>query len=492
MRRASLTLFLVLTTGTLGCSGGPGGPGSGGGGGGGGGGSGGQALDPDAEVFAGLPTGAASLQAICSRGNSDSVAAGLCASPSPKVASLADLQHAVGLFAGSQPPQFALTGHSSSLVARSVSAINPRAIMFTAPSQAPTTQQNDGSFVADPGFVAMGFVRGEQFVEVVGHDPQKDELHFYLMRFTQACNDKGCTSGDLLTPAVESNWNELTVYEDSDLKDTIFDCLHCHQPDGPSTRKMLRMQERRAPWTHWFRNNQNEPGGESLLADFRGAHGAGEPYAAIPGNLFDTPRSDPLVLEALVDNNSVSPQPNEFSGARIESEVAQSAPDQPAVNDPMGASPTWNKIHQLSLTGQAIPVPYHDVKITDASKLASMSAAYRQVVSGAQPVSSLPDIRDVLLDEGLADMGFVPEPSLDGNGILVAMCQRCHNATLDQTLTRARFDVTNLASMSRAEKDLAIARLQMSAAVERKVMPPARFGTLSAAQIALAVTELMK
>ena len=42
-----------------------------------------------------------------------------------------------------------------------------RAIVFTQPSQQPTTQQNDGSFIADPGFVTMGFVRGSQLVETV-------------------------------------------------------------------------------------------------------------------------------------------------------------------------------------------------------------------------------------------------------------------------------------------------------------------------------------
>ena len=448
----------------------------------------GEAIDPDADVFAGLPRGADSIHALCGRGHANLVATGLCKSPAPTVGSLSDLQHVVGLFAGNQPPQFALTGHSSSLVARSVSAINPRAIIFTAPSQGPTTQQNDGSFVGDPGFVAMGFVRGEQFVELVAHDPQRDELHFYLVRFTQSCNGKGCTNGDLLTPAIEKDWHELTVYEDTDLGNTIFDCQHCHQPDGPSSRKILRMQERRAPWTHWLRNNLNEPGGISLLADFQKLHGTNEDYAGIPGNLIDTPRSDPLVLEALIDNNSVSPQPNEFPGGRIENEVKHSAPSQPSVNDPVGASTTWDQIHQRAVAGQSIPVPYHDVKVTDSTKVARMTDAYRQVMAGA-PASTLPDIRDVFLDKGLSDMGFRPQPGSGGAGILVEMCQRCHNSSLDQTISRARFDAGNLAGMSRGAKDNAIARLRAGGA---KLMPPARFGSLSPDEIDAAIAELMK
>src|SRR5437763_1543258 len=101
----------------------------------------------------------------------------------------------------------------------------------------------------------------------------------------------GCAPGDLLTPAVEKQWRSVSLYEDEDLKNTVFDCRHCHQPNGPSTAKMLRMQERRAPWTHWFRNNANEPGGVTLVQDFQTAHGKSEDYAGIPAELLDTPRS---------------------------------------------------------------------------------------------------------------------------------------------------------------------------------------------------------
>ena len=43
------------------------------------------AVDPDAEVFAGLPRGADSLKALCGRGHSDLVARGLCAASAPMV-----------------------------------------------------------------------------------------------------------------------------------------------------------------------------------------------------------------------------------------------------------------------------------------------------------------------------------------------------------------------------------------------------------------------
>ena len=473
--RIALPLALGLALGLAGCGGSGGSDGSGGPGGSGG------VTDhgPEGAFFASLPAGATQLSKVCARKSRDAVAAHFCAASPPSVANIVELEHAVGLFDGPSPPQFALTGHSTSLVIREVSSINPRAIIFTAPSQQPTTQANDGTFIADPGFVAMGFVRGSQLVELAAHDPQSNELHLYLVRFLQDCNasSSGCTPGDLLTPAVERDWRSVTLYEDEDLKNTVFDCRHCHQPNGPSTTKMLRMQERRAPWTHWFRNNANEPGGVTLVDDFQAAHGKSEDYAGIPANLLDTPRSDPLVLEALVDNNSVSPQPNEFNTAKIEQQVRASNPAEPQQNMPMGQSQTWQQIYDYSSGGNAIPVPYHDVKVTDPSKLASLSATYRSFVDGTLSAGQLPDIRDVLLDGALADMGLVPRAGSDAVGILQQMCQRCHNSSLDQTISRANFNVENIASMSRGEKDAAIARLSASAS-SPLLMPPSRFGSL--------------
>jgi mono/diheme cytochrome c family protein len=445
--------------------------------------------DPEAAFFNGMPTGEAQLKILCARGSSDAAARGLCARPN--LDSLVALERAVGLLGQPQPPQLALTGHSTSLVARSVSAINPRAIVFTAPTGAPSAQPNDGSFVEDPGFVALGFVRGEQLAEIAAHDPQTDQIHFYLIRYTQPCNRKntGCTNGDLLTPAVEKNWRGWNVYEDVDLADTVFDCMQCHQPDGPGTRKILRMQERRAPWTHWLRNNQNQPGGETLLADFQAAHGTNEDYAGIPAAFIDTPRSDPLVLEALVDNNSLSPQPNEFNTQKIEQQVTQSAPAQPSVNLPMGQSAAWQQIFAVSQAGNAIPVPYHDVKITDPGKLAQMTSAYRAVAGGQQPLENLPDIRDVILDEALPDLGMRAQPGATGQQILQQMCQRCHNDKLDQSLARARFDVTKLATLPQSEKDAVIARIQLPSN-SPKLMPPARFSSLTSDEIATVVAML--
>jgi hypothetical protein len=227
------------------------------------------------------------------------------------------------------------------------------------------------------------------------------------------------------------------------------------------------------------------------VQDFQRAHGTAEDYAGIPAALLDTPRSDPLVFEALIDNNTVSPQPNEFQTGRIESEVRQSAPSQPQQNVPAGDSTTWNQIFNRAISGQAIPVPYHDVKVTDPGKLASLADAYRAVIEERAPRSSLPDIRDVFLAAAEPEMGLRPAPGLDGRGILIQTCAQCHNAKTDRALTRAKFDMSQLDTMSREEKDQAIMRLN-SPHESTKLMPPLRFARLSPEEVAAASAELRK
>lgn len=90
----------------------------------------------------------------------------------------------------------------------------------------------------------------------------------------------------------------------------------------------------------------------------------------------------------------------------------------------------------------------------------------------------LADIRDVFLDAGLRDMGFAPKAALGGRELLTQMCQQCHHAKLDLTLSREKFLVDQLDTMSRAEKDLAIERLQ-TPVDSRLAMPPALFRTIT-------------
>jgi hypothetical protein len=181
-------------------------------------------------------------------------------------------------------------------------------------------------------------------------------------------------------------------------------------------------------------------------------------------------------------------QPNAFPSAEVETQVAQVAPSQPVVNLPMGWSTTWAGIYQAAESGQAIAVPYHDVKVTDPDRLPAMTEAYAASRNGA-PLTV--DIREVLLPAGLIDMGFVPRAGLDGRTLLAQQCAQCHNSRLDPTLSRDRFLVDKLDQMSRSEKDLAIARIQLGTDT-RLTMPPPLFRLPNDSDRALMIEELKK
>jgi hypothetical protein len=372
-------------------------------------------------------------------------------------------------------PAFAIGGASSSLVARFISAINPRAFLFTPPPA-------DGS--RPSGYAVLTFTRGESFVEAAVHDPTLDQVNFYLVRFQQACGDS-CTNGDRLTPTLESGWTGVSIYESSTaLNDTVLDCLECHQPDA-SKPKLLRLPEGGSPYTHFF--SAQSTGGQALLADFHAAHGDAEDWGPIPAAMID--KSDPGKLRDLVAAAGFAEQPNPFDAAEIEREVEASSPAQPWANDPKGKSATWQALYDQAASGQFIAAPYHDVKVSDAAKLTPMTAAYRDFLGGARP--DLPDVRDVFLDDGLREMGFAPRQGANGRALLVQMCQQCHDSRLDQTLTRARFNLETLDALGRDEKDKAIARLMKDDADAEK-MPPVLFRTITDDERQKMIDELSK
>jgi hypothetical protein len=375
-------------------------------------------------------------------------------------------------------PGFALLGHSSALTARKVSSITPTAFVFTPPPA-------DGSKAV--GYTFLAYDPGEQFVEVVSHDKTTNDLNLYLVLFDKECTHApgGCTNADLLTPNLTSGWSNVRIYETTtDLNNTIADCKQCHAPVD-NKGLMLRMQEIAPPFTHWF--STDTLGGQSLLKDFHAAHGTSEDYGPIPAALID--KADPGKMAALITQAGFGTQPNAFDSAAIENEVVASCPNQPLLNLPIGQSATWQSIFGNAVAGQVIATPYHDVKVTDPNKLAQMTRAYQQWTAGK--VSDLPDIRDVFLDAGLREMGFAPQAGLDGRTLLQQMCQQCHNANLDPTISRDNFLVDQLDTMSRAEKDLAIQRLLITDN-SRLRMPPFLFRTVTDDEIQLMVQELQK
>ena len=440
-------------------------------------------LLPPSDVLAGLPDGDAQLDALCARKHQDPISLRLCARP--QLSSLADLQNAAGVAivdpargnGGGDNASFALLGHSTSIAGRFVSPINPRAFLFTSPASIARLRRQAHK---NPAFVALGFTRGEQLVELVARDPESNDLRFFLVRFEQACNASthGCDNLDLFGPAIESNWTRASVYEDEDLKNTVLDCRVCHQPGGPGTPKMLRMQELQAPWTHFFRAVDE---GNKIISDYFRAHASGESYAGIPA--FIVAHSQPARLEGLVENEGFQAQPNEFPTAPIGFELGGGTEPAKSLN--------FRAIFRHAVDGSAIPTPYPGMRASDEKRLDEAARRYRAVMDGKLPREQMPSLADLQNDEARWMTSERPKPGLGGAGILRQMCGRCHNPSLDQTVSRARFDATRLETMSRYEKEQAIRRLRLPKDAREK-MPPARFSELSETEIASVVAELEK
>lgn len=458
-----------------------------------------------------LPWGEKPTQQVCERRVDDLVHRALCGFDRPRITNLTDLLATFSLRPNDLDgfTSFSLAGHSTALSARSVSAINPRVVFvrvertdWVESRMDPGRNGQEGD--ADAGvyingldpqsqMLLLAFVRGEQFVEIIVRDNDDDSFRFYVVGFRQACNYKrdGCTPGDLLTPAIESEWIEYTLYDETALENTVMDCAPCHQPNGPGTPKVLRMHELNSPWTHWFSNGSE--GGMALFADYLGAKGS-EPLAELSHESIRD--ANPNSISIAIFFSGLEAQPFEFVSDTIEAEVKASAAAmggmQPMDNAVPGQSPTWLELYRAAQRGETITVPYHDVKVTDPKKLAAMSAAYQAYRRGDLARSALPDIRDVFPDdpERLAHMGMMTEPGLSGEGVLMEACASCHNAHLNQNLSRARF-AADLTGMGREEKDRAIERLMLPPS-HPLAMPPARLRMLTPEARARAIKALKK
>ena len=442
-------------------------------------------------LFDALPKGADARAILCAPPlGQDVVVSHLCTPTPPQLRGIRDLQAVLG-FGFANPsatgsnggtdgnPVYAITGHSSSLVLSGVSTVNPRTVICRDFGKI-NVKRGDPT-PANPNFFAcMGFTRGDNIVEVATTDAGNGDLNFYIIKFETACSlAHTCTPADLFMPAVEQEWVEYNAYEDDPfLKNTILDCRQCHQ-NGGATLPFLRLQETTAPFTHFFSNSID--GGKALLNDFWAAHGQTEDYGPIPAALIAG--SDGGKLAAFVQAEGfLGAQVNPFPSAAIEAEVQQSSPRQPVSNALAGKSSIWQTLFVAFQNGTAIPPPYHDVKVTDATKLAVFTSAYQAVKAGTAGPETLPDVRDMFSDDPQirAELSLGAVPGASVTQLFTSMCMQCHNDGLDQNLTRARFSVTALLAgkLTAAEKSEAIARL-LRGAEELQLMPPKRFRSLT-------------
>ncbi|HVY37601.1 MAG TPA: PKD domain-containing protein [Polyangia bacterium] len=426
------------------------------------------AADPELERFG---TRQSTWDRVCGRRRGDPFAGVLCGGGRrPEIRDIAELLELVGL---ADDRAFALTGNSTSLLAREVSALNPRLLVF--PRVGDDLRRPDKT-------IAVGFVRGEQLVELAGRDPATGDINFYLLTFEQPCNatSAGCDLASLLTEEIEHGWTAYSVYDQDDLEGTSLDCNSCHQPDGYGTKRILRMQELASPWLHWFpqRFVQRTDSDRVLLGQFTDTHRDEEQYGGIPidviGNALD--QGSGAQLEAFVRAEGFGDQPNPFD-AQIVTEMKT------------GDSPTWDARFQTHLQGQAIPVPYPAIDVTDQAKRSAAVRSFQDVVRGAAPRAGLADIRDVFSQDATEKLSFVPQPGADGKTVLLQMCARCHDGRGNPQLSKNGFNVRSLDTLPRGEKDLAIARINDTS---RARMPPWRVGALTADSIRAATAELQK
>jgi DNA-binding beta-propeller fold protein YncE/mono/diheme cytochrome c family protein len=444
-----------------------------------------EAAQPNVDEWANLPplshpdpeldrlgSRAETLRRVCARGRADPFAKVLCEAERPAIGSMLQLLELVGL-ADAESRAFALTANSTSLVSKSVTGLNPRMIVFP---------RVESDLVPPQEMTAVGFVRGEQFVELVGRDPVTDDLNFYLLHFERQCNydQAGCDLASLLTEEIEHDWTAYSVYDHDDLEPTSFDCLSCHQPGPEGSKLILRMQELTGPWLHWFpqRFGQRTESDRVLTTQFAEVHAHDTQYGGIPvdtiANALD--EGSGAQLEALLRAEGFAEQPNPFD-ARITAEMNA------------GQSPTWAERFDAHLRGEAIAVPYPLIDVSDEVLRQAAAQSYLAVVTQAAPRESLLDNRQIFSVDAQQKLSFIPAADADGKTVLLQMCARCHDGRGDPVSNKSNFNVLRLDDMPRAKKELAISRLN---ATDEGRMPPWRVGTLSPAHIQAATDELMK
>lgn len=405
---------------------------------------------------------------LCDRadGRDDVVRQAFCAESPRLIAGLADLIYAIDL----QPQRTVSTiytgavllNHSTSLSGHVVSEINPRAIIMT-----------PNLFVA--------FQRGVQQVELAARDHNNAaSFNYYLIDFQQACNAAvgGCKPGDLYTPSIESSWLSFTLTDDEDLKNSPSDCRQCHQRARETPA--LLMRELEGPWTHYFGVEEEDPPGypeatgSALLRDFIAAK-ADETYASL------TPERLRRTLGISLQNLVARPQPLLFNASQIVNERW------PSVDGTYAATPaksrTWYDGYEAFKRGEQLPLPYFEPRVTDKIKQQRLTTAYQNYIKGELPAAELPDLADIFPDDPQtrAEIGFQTEPNAAPAQTLIQACGACHNDVLDQTISRARFNIA-LGRMDRTAIDLAIARMQLPSD-DPGVMPPQSRRTIADGQL---------
>ncbi|HKU40565.1 MAG TPA: hypothetical protein VJR89_20535, partial [Polyangiales bacterium] len=135
-------------------------------------------------------------------------------------------------------------------------------------------------------------------------------------------------------------------------------------------------------------------------------------------------------------------------------------------------SPTWERAFEAFKRGEQLALPYLETRATDPDKQARLTELYRRHREGDLPDEELPDLADIFPDDPAlrARIGLSTEPDATPVDALIQACGPCHNDVLDQSISRARFNI-DLSRLDARELDLAIERLKRDPDMPG-VMPP--------------------
>ena len=472
-----------------------------------------QGHPTEANLFDDMLQGSAQLNALCGRlaaGNVQSVVRdAFCTEPRPQVTNSQELLAVLGLpfegpggkdaqlLWGNGNPAWSVIGHTASLSRRTVNPVNPRVIVHT---------PIDTYLQPTPGFVVMAFVRGEGFAEIITHDPLRDDLDFFLFKFSYRCADpSNCTDEELFSEQYESGWLDYTIYGEQDIENTPLDCLQCHQGGlrtKPSNRKSLLMFQLNSMWMHWmydnrhFRNWTDNPTGigpfHEAMQQYVLAHGTpdeplGETFAGVPNGAIYASR--PKSLEALLEANGFG---NGFDSSAYEPDGAAIGLLEDNRARGMFFHYVWEELYALGLHGLMIAPPGRGEEPFDHDKLLALIDSYRAYRNGES--SRFPDVTDVYSDASLSAVGLRVHPGLSPPEVLVQACSQCHHDGLNQQLSRAKFQIGSagsgqvgsalgdyFASLTRGQLELVQERINLPED-HLQVMPPARFRTLDSAE----------
>lgn len=445
---------------------------------------------PEDVWLARIGTGPAQTARVCGRGATDRIATTLCDQATPPIRGLTDLYRALRLDKVGER-LVAVTTHSLGLSARTVSALNPRVMVYQNIShkRRPITIEE---------VVVTGFTRGEQLVELAALDPASYDYNFYLLRFAQACNRTRCTPEDLLTEKVESGWTDWTLYSERDLEDTALDCASCHQPFGAGTHKQLLMRQDFDPWMHWgdFRGGDERTlcrtpdfegtvGKTVLVAEgldlLRAVEGAGGRYAGVPVAELHASESGKIFATFVVDAESAvrnSPYPVNYQYEQLSFATREVVCERFRT----GTSPTWDRHRRESLE-RGLPVPYYGPDVVDARRRAEVAADRAGFLRRHADHDAFDVAASFINAEVATAVGFLPRKADTAPEMLRSLCVRCHSAKTDARLVRARFNAEAIDRVEPVTANAIRRRLSLPK-TSSLVMPPARVGELPSWAIA--------